>query len=205
MPPVSRNSVEITACARVHRTSALACTMAFSALLATAQAKTLVYCSEGSPENFNPMLNTTGTTFDANEPIYNRLVRVPDRAPPRSRRRSPNAGTIAEDGKSFTFHLRHGVKWQSQQDLQADPRLQRRRRDVLVRAAVEGRQPVPQGVRRRLRLLQRHELQQAAGVDRRARRRHGALHADRSRRRRSWPTWRWTSPRSSRRNTPMRC
>jgi dipeptide transport system substrate-binding protein len=39
-----------------------------------AQAKTLVYCSEGSPENFNPMINTTGTTFDANRPIYNRLV-----------------------------------------------------------------------------------------------------------------------------------
>ena len=37
-------------------------------------AKTLVYCSEGSPENFNPMFNTTGTTFDANVPIYNRLV-----------------------------------------------------------------------------------------------------------------------------------
>ena len=57
-----------------HRTFALACTMAFAGLLATAEAKTLVYCSEGSPENFNPMLNTTGTTFDANEPIYNRLV-----------------------------------------------------------------------------------------------------------------------------------
>ena len=41
---------------------------------AAAQAKTLVYCSEGSPENFNPMINTTGTTFDANLPIYNRLV-----------------------------------------------------------------------------------------------------------------------------------
>ncbi len=39
-----------------------------------AQAKTLVFCSEGSPENFNPMINTTGTTFDANRPIYNRLV-----------------------------------------------------------------------------------------------------------------------------------
>ena len=37
-------------------------------------AKTLVYCSEGSPENFNPQLNTTGTTFDANLPVYNKLV-----------------------------------------------------------------------------------------------------------------------------------
>ena len=45
-----------------------------SALLMSAEAKTLVYCSEGSPENFNPQLNTTGTSFDAARPVYNRLV-----------------------------------------------------------------------------------------------------------------------------------
>ena len=28
-------------------------------------AKTLVYCSEGSPEGFNPALYTAGATFDA--------------------------------------------------------------------------------------------------------------------------------------------
>ena len=28
-------------------------------------AKTLVYCSEGSPENFNPQLYTSGTSVDA--------------------------------------------------------------------------------------------------------------------------------------------
>ena len=39
-----------------------------------AQAKTLVYCSEGSPENFYPAINTTGTSFDATSQIYNRLV-----------------------------------------------------------------------------------------------------------------------------------
>ena len=37
-------------------------------------AKTLVYCSEGSPENFTPGLNTTGTSFDAARPVYNQLV-----------------------------------------------------------------------------------------------------------------------------------
>ena len=31
---------------------------------ATAQ-QTLVYCSEGSPEGFDPALYTSGTTFDA--------------------------------------------------------------------------------------------------------------------------------------------
>lgn len=33
---------------------------------ASVQAKTLVYCSEGSPEGFNPQLFTSGTTYDAN-------------------------------------------------------------------------------------------------------------------------------------------
>ncbi|XPE60738.1 hypothetical protein ACNKHT_23290 [Shigella flexneri] len=32
---------------------------------ASVQAKTLVYCSEGSPEGFNPQLFTSGTTHDA--------------------------------------------------------------------------------------------------------------------------------------------
>ena len=52
------------------------CGVALPALLALSpvSAKTLVYCSEGSPENFYPGVNTTGTSFDANEPIYNGLV-----------------------------------------------------------------------------------------------------------------------------------
>ncbi|MCE1737085.1 ABC transporter substrate-binding protein, partial [Enterobacter hormaechei] len=45
------------------------------AVTASIQAKTLVYCSEGSPEGFNPQLFTSGTTYDAtSRPIYNRLV-----------------------------------------------------------------------------------------------------------------------------------
>ena len=39
-----------------------------------ANAKTLVYCSEGSPENFTPAMNTTGTSLDAARPVYNKLV-----------------------------------------------------------------------------------------------------------------------------------
>jgi len=71
-----------------------------------------VYCSEGSPENFNPMLNTTGTTFDANRPIYNRLVEfktgTTDLVPGLA-----ESWDVSPDGKTFTFHLRHGVKWHS--------------------------------------------------------------------------------------------
>jgi len=40
----------------------LCATVAFSPAVS---AKTLVYCSEGSPEGFNPSLYTSGTTFDA--------------------------------------------------------------------------------------------------------------------------------------------
>ena len=44
------------------------------AVASPVSAKTLVFCSEGSPENFYPGVNTTGTSFDGNEPIYNRIV-----------------------------------------------------------------------------------------------------------------------------------
>ena len=79
---------------------------------APAQAKTLVYCSEGSPENFNPMLNTTGTTFDANHPVYSRLIDF------KSGETGLQPGLaerwdVSPDGKVFTFHLRSGVKWHS--------------------------------------------------------------------------------------------
>ena len=51
------------------------------AATAGAGAKTLVFCSEGSPENFYPGVNTTGTSFDGNEPIYNRIVEFERGAP----------------------------------------------------------------------------------------------------------------------------
>ena len=56
--------------------SALFAAVCLPALLAAAgtSAKTLVYCSEGSPENFYPGVNTTGTSFDANSQIYSRIV-----------------------------------------------------------------------------------------------------------------------------------
>jgi len=80
--------------------------------LSAAQAKTLVYCSEGSPENFNPQLNTTGTTFDATHPVYGRLIEFK----PGSTDIEPGLAErwdVSPDGKTVTFHLRHGVKWHS--------------------------------------------------------------------------------------------
>lgn len=98
-----------------------------AALLATgAQAKTLVYCSEGSPEGFDPALYTSGTTFDASsKTIYSGLVQfengttnvIPDLA---------ESWEVSEDGLEYTFKLRSGAKFHTtdyftpSRDLNAD-------------------------------------------------------------------------------------
>ena len=93
---------------RTKLLSAIALTVA---LAGTAHAKTFVYCSEGSPENFNPMLNTTGTSLQASAPIYEGLTRFKNGT-------TEVVGSLAEkwevsaDGLVYTFHLRHNVKWQ---------------------------------------------------------------------------------------------
>src|SRR5215469_3155035 len=77
-----------------------------------ASAKTLVYCSEGSPENFYPAINTTGTSFDANEQIYSRIVEF-ERGGTKVVPGLAERWDISADGTVYTFHLRKGVKWQS--------------------------------------------------------------------------------------------
>jgi dipeptide transport system substrate-binding protein len=91
--------------------------LCLAALLAASSAchaaKTLVYCSEGSPEGFNPQFFLTGATADASSiPIYNRLVAfapgttsvVPSLA---------ESWTGSADGLVYTFKLRQGVKFHS--------------------------------------------------------------------------------------------
>jgi dipeptide transport system substrate-binding protein len=93
---------------------ALLCALALPAMLALtpASAKTLVYCSEGSPENFSPSINTTGTTFDAVQQIYNNLVEF-ERGGTQVVPGLAERWTVSPDGKEYTFFLRKGVKWQS--------------------------------------------------------------------------------------------
>jgi dipeptide transport system substrate-binding protein len=92
-------------------------TIATGLLVATmggaAFAQSLVYCSEGSPEGFDPALYTAGTTFDASaHPIYNRLTEfkvgttetIPGLA---------ESWEVAADGTKVTFNLRKGVKFHS--------------------------------------------------------------------------------------------
>ncbi len=93
---------------------AVALPLAGGAGIGDAQAKgTLVYCSEGSPEGFQPQFFSTGTTFDAvSVPMYNRLVEfeigttniVPALA---------ESWTVSPDSKTVTFKLRKGVKFHS--------------------------------------------------------------------------------------------
>jgi dipeptide transport system substrate-binding protein len=89
-------------------------TLAVAALLATApvSAKTLIYCSEGSPENFYPAVNTTGTSFDANTQIYSRIVDF-ERGATTVVPSLAESWDISSNGTVYTFHLRKGVKWQS--------------------------------------------------------------------------------------------
>jgi dipeptide transport system substrate-binding protein len=75
-------------------------------------AKTLVYCSEGSPENFTPALNTTGTSFDAARPVYDRLTQF-KRGSTEVEPGLAESWTASADAKTFTFKLRKGVKFHS--------------------------------------------------------------------------------------------
>lgn len=93
--------------------STLAAGMLLAAVGTSAMSQALVYCSEGSPEGFDPALYTSGTTFDASShPIYNRLAEfrvgttetIPGLA---------ESWEVSEDGLTVTFNLRQGVSFHS--------------------------------------------------------------------------------------------
>lgn len=81
-----------------------------------APAKTLVYCSEGSPEGFNPSLYTAGTTFDASsKTLFNRLVEF-ERGGTNIVAGLAKSWSVSADGLEYTFKLREGVKFHSTAD-----------------------------------------------------------------------------------------
>jgi dipeptide transport system substrate-binding protein len=87
--------------------------LAATMLTGAASAKTFVYCSEGSPEGFDPGLYTAGTTFDAAaHTVYNRLLEFK----PGTTEPIPGLAEsweISDDGLQYTFKLRPGVKFQT--------------------------------------------------------------------------------------------
>jgi len=73
--------------------------------------KSIIYCSEGSPEGFNPQIITSGVTVDAtSKQLYNRLITfsgikndiVPSLA---------KSWHVTKDGKKITFYLRKDVQF----------------------------------------------------------------------------------------------
>ena len=92
--------------------AALAVGAALAAMPPAASAKTLVYCSEGSPENFTPALNTTTTSHDAERPVFDKLTEFA-RGTTRVEPALAESWTISPDGKTIDFHLRKGVKFHS--------------------------------------------------------------------------------------------
>jgi len=80
---------------------------------AFAAPKTLVYCLEASPSAFNPQLVTDGASIDASgQAIYNRLTTF-ERGKTNVIPSLAESWDISDDGKVYTFHLRKGVKFQS--------------------------------------------------------------------------------------------
>lgn len=76
-------------------------------------AKTLVFCSEGSPEGFNAQFYTAGTTFDASSvPMFNRLVEF-ERGTTVVTPGLAERWEVSGDGTVYTFSLRKGVKFHS--------------------------------------------------------------------------------------------
>ncbi|MGI4858784.1 MAG: ABC transporter substrate-binding protein [Janthinobacterium lividum] len=76
-------------------------------------AGTLVYCSEASPAGFDPAQYTTGTDFTANTyTVYNRLVEF-ERGGTKVEPGLAASWEVSPDQLTYTFHLRHGVKFQT--------------------------------------------------------------------------------------------
>ena len=94
------------------RILAAAAALSLSALLqpGAAGAQTLVVCSEASPDFLNPQFSSQNTAYDVAAQIYDRLVAT-ERGGSQIIPSLAESWTISEDGLTYIFKLRHGVKW----------------------------------------------------------------------------------------------
>jgi dipeptide transport system substrate-binding protein len=75
-------------------------------------AKTLTFCSEGNPESLSPILNTSTTSLDVTGQMYESLVAF-KKGTTQIRPALAERWHISGDGLTYTFFLRKGVKWHS--------------------------------------------------------------------------------------------
>src|SRR5262249_9947087 len=88
---------------------------------ATATAKrggTLVIGASADPGQFNPPISTAGGTHFVADNIYNGLVALDAQLNPKPD--LADSWDISSDGKTYTFHLHPGVKWQDGQPFSSD-------------------------------------------------------------------------------------
>ena len=94
---------------------ALALALAVLAAAPAANAKTLVFCSEGKPETLSPSHAASSVAMDALRPVFDTLVGfapgTTDIVPALAER-----WTISPDGRDYTFHLRPAVAFHSNKD-----------------------------------------------------------------------------------------
>jgi dipeptide transport system substrate-binding protein len=77
-----------------------------------ANAAMLGVCTEGGPDIFNSALSNSATTGFVNAQIYDSLISV-KKGTSELEGSLAESWTASEDGKTYTFKLRHGVAWQS--------------------------------------------------------------------------------------------
>lgn len=110
---MSTQLLRCTACNSLRKFVVLTALIGTALGLATpaSAAKTLLYCSEGSPEGFDPALYTSGTTFDASSrAVYNRLVEF-DHGSTTIQPGLAERWQISDDGLEYTFYLRRDVSF----------------------------------------------------------------------------------------------
>jgi dipeptide transport system substrate-binding protein len=90
----------------------MAAPLALLMSLGAAEAKTLVFCSEGNPEAISPQLTTTTTGMNATRPVFNNLVEFKN-GTTAIEPALAESWTVSDDGMEYIFRLRRGVKFHS--------------------------------------------------------------------------------------------
>jgi peptide/nickel transport system substrate-binding protein len=79
---------------------------------------TLVIAASADPGQFNPAISTAGGTHFVADNIYNGLVFLDAQLNPHPD--LADSWDVSPDGKTYTFHLHPGVKWQDGQPFSSD-------------------------------------------------------------------------------------